>query len=155
MSGFGYIDFVSIWNKQISRYSMIWIGKNNDMKDMYIRKLFFQLEKPSPTSREAFVLHDREERGYSSNHDERSWWWFLMVMIVRIFYHKKDEEALLCWYWWLVALGKHDIVHTYIFGLISRWRCPSFWWPSKKCSTPKKMQLTFPLVAFPPLHFPF
>ena len=44
------------------------IGKNNDMKDMYIGKLFFQLEKPSATSREAVVLHDREERGYSSNH---------------------------------------------------------------------------------------
>ena len=38
------------------------------MKDMYIRKLFFQLEKPSAASREAVVLHDREERGYSSNH---------------------------------------------------------------------------------------
>ena len=52
---------------------MIWIGKNSDMKDMYIRKLFFQLEKPSAASREAVVLHDREERGYSSNHDGDDW----------------------------------------------------------------------------------
>ena len=27
LSFFGYIDFVSIWNKQISRYPMIWIGQ--------------------------------------------------------------------------------------------------------------------------------
>ena len=69
LSGFGYIDFVSIWNKQMSRYPMVWMGKNNDMNEKR-RKLFFQLEKPSATSREAFVLHDREERGYSSNHDD-------------------------------------------------------------------------------------
>ena len=34
-----------------------------------ILSLFFQLEKPSAASREAFVLHDWEERGYSSNND--------------------------------------------------------------------------------------
>ena len=56
-------------NKQISRYPMIWIGKNNDMYEKRL-SLFFQLEKPSAASREAFVLHDWEERGYSSNNDD-------------------------------------------------------------------------------------
>ena len=47
---------------------------------MYIRKLFFQLEKPSAASREAVVLHDREERGYSSNHDGDDWAILMMIL---------------------------------------------------------------------------
>ena len=50
------------------------------MKDMYIRKLFFQLEKPSAASREAVVLHDREERGYSSNRDGDDWAILMMIL---------------------------------------------------------------------------
>ena len=94
MSGFGYIDFVSIWNKQISRYPMIWIGKNNDMKDIY-ENCSFSWKNPAPPAEKPlyYMIEKKEDTQVIVMVTiERSWWWFLMVMIVRIFYHKTSQE---------------------------------------------------------------
>ena len=148
-----------IWTKKDENCSFSWKNPAPPAE----KPLYYMIEKKEDTQVIMMIsMMILEERGYSSNHDGEDWqrsrWLFLMVIIVRIFYHK-DEETGLCWYWWLIAQGKHDIVHTYIFGLISRWRCPSFWWPSKSAALPKKdaIDLSFDIImmAFEPMHFPF
>ena len=137
-----------IWTKKDENCSFSWKNPAPPAE----KPLYYMIEKKEDTQVIMMIsMMILEERGYSSNYDDldddgeesnhdgedwqRSRWWCFMVM--RIFFHK-DEKTELCWYWWLIALGKHDIVHTYIFGLTSRWRCPSFCWPSKSAALPKK-----------------